>query len=1053
MPFQKKKGRKKGSTTTGYIKLTKEEKDAYHADAREQHRKKSKEVTNTKSDSVPESPPCSSSSSRAGRKPLHSAPMTPRTRKRRRVETQRERRKKEKISKTRSIIKFASWEQKKIRMVSDHNDDASKDENESDLDDLSDKESNLHNASEGRESDFSDVSEEERLPDLIDDSEEESDWESNLDDINTEEHNTSAMSDEEHGNGEEINHEINEEVVDSRLDESIRRQYYRHRSALQGSFTSDSVDNLKMLIYFLNTNNSTSSLQKELLKIKTSEGHLNVRQIRYRVKKLRDKLKKMKEDQLTKLLRYWVGELLDDPKIERLFSECSVLIDTEYMPRSIIVSRKAEEIARKLVTSRKNVSDNVKRTGIDYVVMVAKECSLSKDTHKDIELLAKATSCHRSFAKKVLESIDSGNEDTLYKRNLKYNAIKASHWPELISTFVLHESNSRSVPGEEQVSVRYGYRLPKYILLHSRDKIAAAFKEEHPECPFSISTIKREFPQNAVTPTTRDLERNTCPIHANARRVVKAINKALLKSKSKVRIPSSCRDLALESMCNSEDSKATLPLTWNTDCAKGTCKNCPNKLKLTLPDAVKKVNITFSQWRSEKRVYQKEVKGKVVSIEKSVFNLYPETLTTEDALIKLTEMCKPLRKHIYTSHKQWDAHEKARQNLDLNTIISIEDYQMNMEVVYAENPTSLAFSTNKMTVAMYPICIEYLAEDGTIRKGAITFISADKDHCHQQIEQFEKRMFQIVREKLKRPILKWIRYSDGCSAQFKSGYVAADLFNAPETFQINNATFNFFESHEGKSTSDSIGSIVKCAFIRGVLKYEQGILCVNDVLNVINSETKPSTKKFDFFVVEEFKRFQKRTIKSREYCKIPGIMSLHSLKLDEDKIVLNEFTCTECENSNSCEDCKKQKSFLKSNVEKPETVNYVEIEDQIDVDDDEENCKDGDDEGQTDDETDTSEDEDSEFNPGDIIWAKYGRIWYPAQIYSLADVPVHLQSQFQGQKEKVIVKWFGEDKYSSVLVNQLDVLGENLIDAARAAKSKYIMGQYNQALGQKLSYN
>ena len=34
------------------------------------------------------------------------------------------------------------------------------------------------------------------------------------------------------------------------------------------------------------------------------------------------------------------------------------------------------------------------------------------------------------------------------------------------------EVNSCAVPGEEQISVRYGVRLPKYILLHTRKDIA-----------------------------------------------------------------------------------------------------------------------------------------------------------------------------------------------------------------------------------------------------------------------------------------------------------------------------------------------------------------------------------------------------------------------------------------------------------------------------------------------------------------------------------------------------------------------------------------------------
>ena len=91
-------------------------------------------------------------------------------------------------------------------------------------------------------------------------------------------------------------------------------------------------------------------------------------------------------------------------------------------------------------------------------------------------------------------------------------------------------------------------------------------------------------------------------------------------------------------------------------------------------------------------------------------------------------MSLDLRKHIYTAHVQWDAHEKARSLLNDETVITIEDYQMNMEVVYRENPTSLAYSSNKTTVALYPICIEYKTSEGKISKGAITFISDDKEH-------------------------------------------------------------------------------------------------------------------------------------------------------------------------------------------------------------------------------------------------------------------------------------------------------------------------------------
>ena len=78
--------------------------------------------------------------------------------------------------------------------------------------------------------------------------------------------------------------------------------------------------------------------------------------------------------------------------------------------------------------------------------------------------------------------------------------------------------------------------------------------------------------------------------------------------------------------------------------------------------------------------------------------------------------------HIYTAHKQWEGHNVARNNLDKDSIITIEDYQMNLEAVYSENPTSMVYAGNKVTVALYPICVEYIDDSDRLRKGAISFI-------------------------------------------------------------------------------------------------------------------------------------------------------------------------------------------------------------------------------------------------------------------------------------------------------------------------------------------
>ena len=276
---------------------------------------------------------------------------------------------------------------------------------------------------------------------------------------------------------------------------------------------------------------------------------------------------------------------------------------------------------------------------------------------------------------------------------------------------MLLPENSWPVPGKEQVSFRYGVSHPKYLLLKSKNEIASAFKQLHSDCNFSKSTIMREFPQYAVSPTSRDLERNTCPVHANARRLIKAINNKLRLSQVASNLPSSCRELVLLILCKSSVVTSD-PLTWPVACIKRTCKDCSTIELDIVSNEVLNQTITFSQWQSKKQLVN--IKGK--QNVKYIYSLYTKRETLKVAINQLKINTSDLALHIYTAHRQWEAHSEARKKLCKNTIITVEDYQMNLEAVYSENPTSMAYAGNKVTVALYPICVEYISDNGEHKK-------------------------------------------------------------------------------------------------------------------------------------------------------------------------------------------------------------------------------------------------------------------------------------------------------------------------------------------------
>ena len=66
--------------------------------------------------------------------------------------------------------------------------------------------------------------------------------------------------------------------------------------------------------------------------------------------------------------------------------------------------------------------------------------------------------------------------------------------------------------------------------------------------------------------------------------------------------------------------------------------------------------------------------------------------------------------------------------------------------------------------------------------------------------------------------MNWTSFSDSCPTQFKSWHCVADLFNNIGLLKLTQASFHYFDLHESKNSSDSIGSANKSNFWCAMLK-------------------------------------------------------------------------------------------------------------------------------------------------------------------------------------------------------------------------------------------
>ena len=315
-------------------------------------------------------------------------------------------------------------------------------------------------------------------------------------------------------------------------------------------------------------------------------------------------------------------------------------------------------------------------------------------------------------------------------------------------------------------------------------------------------------------------------------------------------------------------------------------------------------------------------------------------------------------------------------------------------------------------------------------------MSEDTIHDHQQIADFEKRAFSIFDEMLPHKVKSWKRFSDGCTAQFWSRFVVPDLFAIRTALQLNHVSFDRFEAHEGKSISDTLGSITKCAYGRGILKHDEDVSTLSEVVDVIRSEIKPSTRKFDFLIVEEFGSTNRKLV--RPELEISKISTLHSFNLSGNNLIGKQWTCASCTVSSVCDTCKAG----------PFVSKYSDIRNVSDLDTtDEDVFFDESDEGQSDqsDSDKSSEDEpDIRVRPGNIVWGLIGRIWYPARVCTVTELPENIKGKFKNISNKHIVQWYGDNLYS--LVGQVEMLGETQMDAKRASRSAEMQKLYNMAL-------
>ena len=111
--------------------------------------------------------------------------------------------------------------------------------------------------------------------------------------------------------------------------------------------------------------------------------------------------------------------------------------------------------------------------------------------------------------------------------------------------------------------------------------------------------------------------------------------------------------------------------------------------------------LTYSRWESTQKEYTDPRTGETV--ETRVFGLIPVTTRVGELIPKFQKDVENMVTHIFKAHHQWATFHHYVSSLEVGDLLMVSDYQQNFTAEYSEAPTSMAYSGNKVTFAMFPV--------------------------------------------------------------------------------------------------------------------------------------------------------------------------------------------------------------------------------------------------------------------------------------------------------------------------------------------------------------
>ena len=550
--------------------------------------------------------------------------------------------------------------------------------------------------------------------------------------------------------------------------------------------------------------------------------------------------------------------------------------------------------------------------------------------------LTKSFNVSFKLTKKVVEGTANCKSPQDLAERARKPTVMDTTWPDIVSEFCLTKPICREAPGES-VSVGYGKRSEKFIRQFSIAQIFKLFKLKYPDFNYELTTFRKLVPANLVKPSMQDVKQNTCPLHENVKRCIRAFNRFARRNKANnLIIPKSTIDICLELICNPDKSNADTnrdPLNWKPDCTKGNCDKCNgakwfSDLEQKLLDCnLDEKDISYSQW---KRIKDGKKSHQILQQEKCGVVAFVQEVLVE-ALLKRKFTKTSFAEHLRKAWNQWQITKSAivfDGNEDEVAIRTREDFQEDLKFLCTSETVSTHRGTGVVKMLCYPVVIEIFFKNGYKELHGVIFLSDSKNKNFDTVRHFQNRCVDYVSD-LGYKVKRYDRITDGCSSQFWCYGSMWHLESMPLALDVDTVSFHRYEPYEGKNFSDALGSILKRKMRQGALenkKYgngEEGMLQIleeaddnTDMEDLVFEDVdgafewlemvmeKPDDDKFSksfnkivlFWVPKE--EIPKDMVDKSVCHKIPGIKNYNMAMALKSKpgVYVRDTSCYNCEN-------------------------------------------------------------------------------------------------------------------------------------------------------------